>query len=199
MPPDSAITRTGANRCLSAQTLNTVSTLVPAFDHQDEIFSSALAILRQAIADRAFPAASVAVTHAGRLVALKALGHFAYETGPGAPLLAAFARSGNFDVNTATLFDLASLTKVVSTTTMAVILYERGLLELDAPVIGVIPEFRSPSDPRRDSVSFRMLLAHSSGLPAYDKLFLKARTRDDLLHAAFTTPFSADPSRIRSL
>jgi len=202
VPPDSAITRSGANRCLSAQTLNTVPTLVPAFDHQDQVFSSAFSLLRQAITERAFPAASVAVTHQGRLIALQAFGSVSYETGRGAPLLASFARKpalspskgGNFDVGTNTLFDLASLTKVVSTTTMAMILYERGLLELDAPVIGAIPELRSSSDPRRDSVSFRMLLAHSSGLPAYEKLFLKARTRDDLFHAAFTTPLSADPA-----
>ena len=39
-----------------------------------------------------------------------------------------------------------------------------------------------------------MLLAHSSGLPAYEKLFLKAHSREDLLVAAFTTPLSADPA-----
>ncbi len=38
-----------------------------------------------------------------------------------------------------------------------------------------------------------MLLAHSSGLPAYEKLFLKAHTRDELLQAAFSTPLTADP------
>ena len=38
-----------------------------------------------------------------------------------------------------------------------------------------------------------MLLAHSSGLPAYEKLFLKATTRDELLAAAFATPLTADP------
>ena len=178
---------------MRAQTLNTVPTLVPDFDHQDEIFSSAFSILRQAIAERAFPAASIAVTHAGRLVALKALGHFAYEKDPDTPRLADFAGCGDFGVTTATLFDLASVTKVVVTTTTAMILYGRGLLELDAPIIGLIPEFRSSSDSRRDSVTFRMLLAHSSGLPAYEKLFLKASTRDDLLHAAFTTPLAADP------
>jgi CubicO group peptidase (beta-lactamase class C family) len=61
---------------------------------------------------------------------------------------------------------------------MAMILYERGLLELEAPVIGVVPEFMADScgelDARRRDVTFRMLLAHSSGLPAYKKLFLKA-------------------------
>jgi CubicO group peptidase (beta-lactamase class C family) len=107
---------------------------------------------------------------------------------------------GDFDleVTPATLFDVASLTKPVATTTAAALLYERGLLELEAPVIGVIPEFLVDScgepDPRRRDVTFRMLLAHSSGLPAYEKLFLKAHSREDLLVAAFTMPLSADPS-----
>jgi serine-type D-Ala-D-Ala carboxypeptidase len=80
---------------------------------------------------------------------------------------------------------------------MAMILYERGLLELEAPVIGVVPEFMADScgelDARRRDVTFRMLLAHSSGLPSYEKLFLKAHSSDDLLRAAFTTSLSTDP------
>jgi serine-type D-Ala-D-Ala carboxypeptidase len=101
------------------------------------------------------------------------------------------------EVTPATLFDLASVTKVVATTTMAMILYERGLLELDAPIIGTIPEFLVDScgeiDQRRRDVTFRMLLAHSSGLPAYEKLFLQTHSREELLRAAFTMPLSADP------
>jgi len=81
---------------------------------------------------------------------------------------------------------------------MAMILYERGLLELEAPVVGVVPEFMADEcgepDPRRRDVTFRMLLTHSSGLPAYEKLFLKAHSRDDLLRAAFTTSLSTDPA-----
>lgn len=79
---------------------------------------------------------------------------------------------------------------------MAMILYERGLVELDAPVTGIVPEFASgsgTSDARRRDVTLRMLLAHSSGLPAYEKLFLKVRSKDELLHAAFTMPLSVDP------
>jgi CubicO group peptidase (beta-lactamase class C family) len=91
-----------------------------------------------------------------------------------------------------TLFDLASVTKVVATTTMAMILYERGLLELEAPVGGTIPEFLT-GDPHRSAVTFRMLLAHSSGLPAYEKLFLKTPQSEELLQAALTTPLTADP------
>ena len=175
--------------------------LLPAWDSQNKVFSTAFSILEAAIAQHAFPAASIAVAHEGKLVALKSFGHFVFETDleTGVPFKPDFGLSGDFDVavSPSTLFDLASVTKVVATTAMAMLLYERGLLELDAPIIGTIPEFAAATvespDPRRRQVTFRTLLAHSSGLPAYEKLFLRARTRDELLHAAFTSPLIADP------
>jgi len=176
--------------------------LIPDFNGQDSRFSTAFAILREAIEQRAFPAASVAITQAGKLVALKSFGRFIYQDTMGAPLLPGVGRSGDFEssdstVTTDTLFDLASITKAIATTTMAMILYERGLLELDAPVSGTLPEFLHDatgiSDARRRDVTFRMLLAHSSGLPAYEKLYLKARTREELLKAAFAMPLTAEP------
>jgi serine-type D-Ala-D-Ala carboxypeptidase len=181
------------------------SSLSPAFDHQDELFAPAFALLQQAINQQAFPAASLAVTHHGKLVALKALGSFTYDAGAPSfsrsvreePALS-LSKGGDFDleVTPTTLFDLASLTKVVATTTTAMLLYERGLLDLEALVSAIVPEFTrdAAKDPRRHEVTLRMLLAHSSGLPAYEKLFLKARTRDQLLQSAFTTPLTANPA-----
>jgi CubicO group peptidase (beta-lactamase class C family) len=135
------------------------------------------------------------VTYAGRLVALKSFGKFVYEEDlEGAPSLSRPLRQGgDFDLSVGTLFDLASVTKAIATTTMAMMLYERGLLELDAPVSGAVPEFLTGNDPRRGEVTFLMLLAHSSGLPAYEKLFLKVPGRDELLKAAFSMPLTADP------
>ena len=159
------------------------SFLARNFLAQDDRFSSAFGILEKAIAARVFPACSIAVTFGGELAALKAFGRFTYD--PASP-----------EVTTASIFDLASLTKVVATTAMAMILYERGLLDLEAPVTAIVPEFAGASDehdPRRREVTLRMLLAHSSGLPAYEKLFLRAKTREDLLQAAFTTPLAAAP------
>jgi serine-type D-Ala-D-Ala carboxypeptidase len=77
---------------------------------------------------------------------------------------------------------------------MAMILYERGLLDLEIPVTAIVPEFAAaePTGNRRD-ITFRMLLAHCSGLPAYEKLFLRAKTREELLAAAFITPLTAAP------
>ncbi len=167
------------------------------FGHQDQVFAQAFTILQEAIDQQAFPAASIAVTHQGTLVALKALGSFTYkEKPPGGPSFASFAKGGDFPVHPSTLFDLASLTKVVATTPAAMLLYQRGLLDLEAPVSAIVPEFTTDKekDPRRHEVTLRMLLAHSSGLPAHEKFFLKARTRDQLLQAAFTTPLAIDPA-----
>jgi len=169
------------------------------YDLQDERFSPAFAILREAMAKRVFPGASVAVTYQGRLIALKDFGKFVFDTDIACaqPLSGSGRRDGDSEIKPSTLFDLASLTKVIATTTMAAIIYERGLLDLEAPVVSAIPEFLADSsgtlDPRRRQVTFRMLLAHSSGLPAYEKLFLRCRSREELLHAAFTTPLTADP------
>jgi len=75
---------------------------------------------------------------------------------------------------------------------MAMILYERGLADLEAPVTAIVPEFASDDD-RRQQVTLRMLLAHSSGLPAYERLFRHAHDRSQLLRAAFATALVADP------
>lgn len=151
----------------------------PAYEQQDAQFCGAFDVLRQAITARAFPSASVAITHRGKLIARRAFGQFTYE--PDAS-----------PVTGGTLFDLASLTKVVAITPMAMILWERGVLDLDMPMAALLPEFAA-DDPRRQQITVRMLLAHSSGLPAYEKLFLRAKSREELLHAAITTPLIADP------
>ncbi len=142
-------------------------------------FDKAFEILAQGIDERAFPGASVAITHAGKSVAQKGLGQFTYE-------------ENSPTITEDTVFDLASLSKVLATTSMAIVLYQRGLLDLDAPVIGVIPEFAG-EDRRRDKITFRMLLAHSSGLPAYEKLFLRALDREALIQAALCVPLKDDP------
>ena len=159
-----------------------VSPLLDAFEHQDETLASAFSVLQEAIAERAFPGASVAITFKEHLIALKAFGRFTYET-------------DSPPVSPATLFDLASVTKVVATTSMAMLLYQRGWLELDAGVGAIVPEFAADpaKDSRRRKVTLRMLLAHSSGLPAHEKLYLKARSRQELSREALIVPLAADP------
>jgi serine-type D-Ala-D-Ala carboxypeptidase len=150
---------------------------------QDDRFRNAFGVLEKAIAAQAFPCCSLAVTSRGELVAQKAVGRFTYDP-------------SSMEVTTSHIFDLASVAKVVATTAMVMILYERGLLDLEAPVSAIVPEFVELSEgdgDRRRQVTLRMLLAHSSGLPAYERLFRRVTTREDLLRAAFATPLTAVP------
>ena len=120
------------------------------------------------------------MTHRGTLVALAGFGHFTYDAGSPAD-------------TAETVFDLASLTKVVATTTMAMLLFERGVLELEAPVAGILPEFRHGAGARRTEATLRMLLAHSSGLPGYLRLYESAKGREAMLAAACAAPLEASP------
>ncbi|HZL69500.1 MAG TPA: serine hydrolase domain-containing protein [Candidatus Limnocylindrales bacterium] len=158
--------------------------LPSALDLQDKQFSRAFAMVREAIEQRAFPAAALAVTHRGSLVALQGFGRFTYEDD--AP-----------PVQPDTIFDLASVTKVVATTAVAMLLHERGQLPLDIPLGHFLPDFvaRAPRHQQatREAVTLLMLLAHSSGLPAYEKLFEVAAFREELVRAALTTRLVAAP------
>lgn len=158
--------------------------LVPDHTNQENIFQDAFAILRQAIRDGAFPCASTAIAQRGKLLALQSFGQFTYE--PDSPV-----------AQPHTIFDLASVSKVVATTAMAMILYQRGLLDLELSAASVVPEFANDAgkgyDPRRAQITFRMLLTHASGLPAHVALYEQARTREELVRLACATPLAADP------
>jgi serine-type D-Ala-D-Ala carboxypeptidase len=157
--------------------------LAQSFDHQDEQFQRAFDVLRSGIDQHSFPGAAVAVTHEGKLIAHKGLGHFTYETTSPA-------------ITADTVYDLASVTKVIATTTACMILYERGLFKLDQPLIELLPEFASDQeqkDSRRRQITLRMLLAHSSGLPAYIKLFQTSANKQDLRSQALQVPLTAAP------
>jgi len=143
-----------------------VRQLTTATQAQDGRFARAFAEADSFVAQKAFPGAVLAVGQHGRLVALKAFGR--RDVAAGAPPMPVDA-----------IFDLASLTKVVATTTAAAILYDRGRLDLDAPVIRYLPSFGGTAD--HDRITVRQLLTHSSGLKTGDPLWHHARDRQGIL------------------
>jgi len=157
--------------------------LSQSFQRQDEQFQRAFNVLRSGIDQRAFPGAAVAVIYQGKLIAHKGLGHFTYDaTSPA--------------VTAENIYDLASVTKVIATTTACMILHDRGLLKLDEPLVDLLPGFAesgSGQEAARRQVTLRMLLAHSSGLPAYIKLFQTAHNKEELLTQALRVPLAAAP------
>jgi CubicO group peptidase (beta-lactamase class C family) len=126
--------------------------------------------------DSAYPGAVVAVGRHGRLALLAAAGHYGVEDPR--------------PVDPATIYDLASLTKVIGLTTACLLLVDEGKLDLEAPVRAYLPEFQGPD---KDRVTIRHLLTHSSGLPAWRPLFKDAATRAAALALVDTTPLSVTP------
>ena len=75
------------------------------------------------------------------------------------------------EMRTSTMFDLASVTKVMATTFAIMILVDRGKVDVDAPVSRYLPDFRGP---HLDSITVRHLLQHSSGLVQWQPLYYHA-------------------------
>ena len=145
-------------------------------------FAGALRILEDAIAARAFPGCAFGVLVGDDVVLQGALGRFTYEGN--APAVAA-----------ETVFDVASLTKVVATTATAMLLVQRRQLELETPLGELLPGFvvgRAPGDLAR-TVQLRHLLAHNSGLPGYVEFFRTATTPAELFRACLEQQLQATP------
>jgi len=88
------------------------------------------------------------------------------------------------------VYDLASLTKVIGLTTAVMLAVDEGRLSLDEPVQRWVPQFRGAG---KASVTLRLLLTHASGLPAWRPLYQLAPDRSDALALADTTPLDTLP------
>ncbi|WP_242107980.1 serine hydrolase [Luteimonas aquatica] len=139
-------------------------------------------VLDEAVASGAFPGGVIAVGHRGRLAMLRPFGRQTYAVD--APAVAAD-----------TLYDLASLTKVIATTTMAMMLVDQGRLDLDARVASYLPRFvdgpGQASD--KDAVTVRQLLTHSAGLQATAQLYRDTQGRQAFLERIEAMPLAYRP------
>jgi CubicO group peptidase (beta-lactamase class C family) len=152
-------------------------------------FAEAKDILQRAIETRVFPGAVFGVWRREEF-SIHAAGKLGYE--PEWPA-----------VTTDTIYDIASLTKVMATTAVAMQLWQAGKLDLATPVCELLPQFTG-NDPRRAQITLEMLLAHTSGLPAYAKFYevpAVARAADAairraaVVEACCTTPLTANPGQ----
>ncbi|NNF03450.1 MAG: serine hydrolase, partial [Rhodothermales bacterium] len=121
-------------------------------------------LVRSAIADSAFPAAALVVGRGRHIVKLTEYGSHTYNL--------------EHPLSLDDRFDLASLTKVVATTTAVMRLYEQGLIELDRPVADYLPEFAAKG---KGSVTIRDLLTHTGGLIPFRPFYaLGVRTASEV-------------------
>src|SRR5665647_3157605 len=133
-------------------------------------------ILDRAVADSAFPGAIAVIgTHSGPLVTVTA-GHLDWAKSP--------------RPTASTLWDMASLTKVIGRTSAMMQLVERGKVDLDAPVQKYLPEWTGTN---KDKVTVRQLITHQSGLPAFKQYYKVNASPDSILKLFIATPLDTLP------
>ncbi len=140
-------------------------------------------VVEKGIADKAFPGATLAVGYRGKVV-IHAFGKLSYDA-----KVAATAP--------ATMYDIASLTKVVVTTTLVAKLAEGDFavpLDLDAKIERYLPEWASgPNAEWRHRVTVRHLLTHTSGLPPFKEYWSTSKSKQDTLTKIFAEPLEYEP------
>lgn len=137
------------------------------------------AAILAALSDSTASGAALAVVRRGRLVRLRGYGRLDWD--PNAP-----------PATPASIFDLASLTKVVATTTAAVVLAQRGALNLDDAVAAHLPWW-DDGDPTKSRVTLRQLLTHRAGLPPFRRFYLEMAGRDAYRDAVGALPLDHPP------
>jgi CubicO group peptidase (beta-lactamase class C family) len=137
----------------------------------DSSFNEVEKVIDKAIEDKSFPGAVVLIWKDDKILFEKAFGYYTYDT-PSAK------------VQTNTIFDLASLTKVVATTTAAMICYDRKLFSLDDRVMKFIPEFGING---KENITLKNLLLHNSGLPAWKKFYGRDLNYDEVINEIYSS------------
>jgi serine-type D-Ala-D-Ala carboxypeptidase len=136
-------------------------------------------VVERGIKAGGYPGASVVVGRRGAAVWERGFGHLGWN-------------SSDAKVSASTIYDLASLTKVVGTTTAVMLLFDEDKIKLDEPVKSYLPEF---SGGNKDLVTVRMLLEHRSGLPAGRDLWRLASSPADARRAVLETPLAFRPGQ----
>ena len=134
-------------------------------------------ILNAAIADRAAPAMAVAIGRYDSLVYLHSYGRLTYADRAPA-------------VDEHTRFDLASLTKVIATTTAAMMLEEQGRLDINRTVASYLPGLNAPD---KQAITVRMLLTHRGGFEAFAPLWHTLKGREQYLATINSRPLTYAP------
>ncbi len=135
-------------------------------------------VIARGIRAGAYPGAAVFVGRQGFSVVEEGFGHLTWS------------RNSALVVPDRTIYDLASLTKVIGTTTAIMVLYDEGKIGLDDPVYKYIPGF---SGGEKDRVTVRMLLEHRSGLPAGRDLWRTAHSPEEARAQVIATHLYSRP------
>ncbi len=144
--------------------------LTPAQTSQVK-FSNVDKLINNAITDSVFPGAALLISKDGKIIYKNAYGNYKYDK-----------LSPKVKLNT--IYDLASLTKIVSTTTAAMICIDNGLFKLNDKVVKYIPIFANNG---KENITIKNLLMHNSGLPAYKRFYKFCKNAGDIINDIYNT------------
>ncbi|MGB9663734.1 MAG: glycoside hydrolase family 3 N-terminal domain-containing protein [Ignavibacteria bacterium] len=140
-------------------------------------FARVDSMIDKAIQDSTFPGGVLLIAKDGKIIYHNAYGHLTYDI-----------ESTKTQKNT--IYDLASLTKVLATTTAAMILVSQKKLDLTKPVQFYLPEFTGEN---KNKVLVQNLLLHNSGLPAWKKFYNFCKNEDDVIQDIMNTKLEYEP------
>lgn len=126
-------------------------------------------LLRRAVRDSAFPGGQALVVRNGAIVYERNFGRLEYA-------------ASSPQVSSTTMYDLASLTKVIATTSAVMRLYDEGKLHLDDTVASYIPEFANHG---KERITVRNLLLHNGGLPPFKRLYATCSSPQQVLDSVY--------------
>ena len=172
------------------------SAQAPQDPHATPDFSAISTLLDDAVATHQPPGAVVLIGHNGHIAFEHAYSDRKLANEPGLDGKPSPAEPMTED----TIFDMASLSKCLSTATAVMQIYEQDKLQFDDPIEKYLPAFNPDHNPERAKVTIRMLLTHTSGeAPDVDLKSdwgLAAPDFDAGIHLALTTPLKAAPGSI---
>ena len=140
-------------------------------------FAAVRVLVERGIRRGIYPGAVVVIGRRDTVLYAQGFGHLTWARGAASPSAQE------------TRWDLASLTKVLATTSAVMVLVDQGRVSLDAPVAHYLPRFTGAG---RDLITVRMLLDHTSGLRSYLALYRLAESRA----VALELLYSVEPIRV---
>lgn len=147
-----------------------------SFRSPSDYSAAAREVLYEALADTAFPGAVAAAGVRGEVVLTMPVGRYGIDDPR--PVVGS------------TVYDLASVTKVVGMTTAVMLLVADSLVDLDERAVTYLPCFTGGG---KDSVTVRHLLTHSSGLPSWRPLYLQTADRAEAIDSLYAVPLDTVP------
>lgn len=126
-------------------------------------------LMKGGVKDSIFPGGVLLIGKDGKIIYEKGFGHLTYNL-------------SSQEVNASTIYDLASLTKVIATTTAVMLCIDKGLFKLEDKVVDYLPKFGKNG---KDKITIQNLLLHNSGFAAYKTFYKQYSSSEQVINAIF--------------